>query len=209
MLQLRCTNVVGREAMVGLLVRQVESPIEEDLLAKLAWHLVAESGSRFCAIIKSPFTWSDPDNIELMSDPPVESPPFHNLQVRGVGIAAQVIAGKYRADFALQKLYVKQGQFDIGATLLIECDGYEFHNKHDWQVERDELRDSEIMKQFDCSILRLKGHEIHADPQACAGRALDMLDDLAVDGAVNHRVCGMGDQSEDGAAYEGEDEQLD
>lgn len=198
MLQLRCTHSTGLDALVGVLLQDTESPIEVSLLSRLAWHLVAEAGSRFCAIIRSPFDWKNPNNIKLMSQPPVSAPPFDGLQVRGVGIAAQVVVDQYRADFALQKLYVKRGEFSVGKVLLIECDGYEFHNKHEWQIARDESRDQHIMDHFDCSILRLRGFEIHANAQGCAARALDRLDALAAHGMENQRFCGLHDADEDG-----------
>lgn len=198
MLQLRCTDATGLDALVGLLLQDAESPIEKNLLSPLAWHLVAEAGSRFCAIIRSPFDWENPNNIKLMSEPPVSPPPFDGLQVRGVAIAAQVVVDRYRADFAIQKIYVKQGEFSVGKTLLIECDGYEFHNKRGWQIARDESRDQHIMDHFDCSILRLPGFEIHANAHGCAARALDLLDSLAAYDMENQRFCGLRDPDENG-----------
>lgn len=205
MLEMQFNDNTALEAMVGVLTKDCESPIEEGLMSRLAWHLIAEAGSRFCAIVRSPFDWKNPDNIKLMSQPPISPPPFNELQVRGVAIAAQVVADRYRADFALQKLYVKRGEFSIGRTLLVECDGHEYHNKHEWQVSRDETRDQHIMKHFKCSILRLRGFEIHSNAQGCAAHALDILDGLAAGDMPDQRLCGLEAAL---VAGEGEDEEF-
>jgi hypothetical protein len=56
------------------------------------------------------------------------------------------------------------------------------------------------MEHYDCSILRLRGYEIHANAQGCAARALDLLDALAAYDMENQRFCGVDDSREDSEA---------
>lgn len=64
----------------------------------------------------------------------------------------------------------------IGKTVsvLVECDGYDFHQKTKKQVESDNEREYEIKKQgYD--ILRFSGSQIYNNPFKCANDVFDYL----------------------------------
>lgn len=165
--------------IIARLLPLTESPIEVKFLENLAAEIGLETESRFAAVAKSPFRWDLPGNGELLTQPIVARPPFHNLQSRGIAICAQVSIGAFRADFAIQKVYVKSGTFRVGSTVFIECDGHKYHNLTDEQRARDLNRDAKIQEIAPVSILRFRGFEIWNRAGDCAARALDELDRLA------------------------------
>jgi len=72
----------------------------------------------------------------------------------------QAQIGPYRVDFLL-KDYVGEGR-----SLVIECDGHNFHEKTKEQARSDKRRDR-TMVYTGARILRFTGSEIWADPDAC------------------------------------------
>ena len=70
---------------------------------------------------------------------------------------------KYRVDFLITVYYPKQ---EKGKCFVIECDGYEFHQKTKEQVRKDYERDR-LLQANNYEILRFSGSEIYKDPEKC------------------------------------------
>ena len=72
---------------------------------------------------------------------------------------------KYRADFFIEYGDNLPGQ-ELYRTVIIECDGHDFHEKTKAQAARDKQRDRD-MQIAGHSILRFTGSEIYRDSGAC------------------------------------------
>lgn len=70
---------------------------------------------------------------------------------------------KYRVDFHIPVAYKNQ----VGKNFVIECDGYEFHQKTKEQVEYDNKRQRNLQK-AGYTVIRFSGSEIWNDPYGCA-----------------------------------------
>ena len=70
---------------------------------------------------------------------------------------------KYRVDFFIPVIY--KNQEEIG--FIIECDGYDFHQKTKEQVEEDNIRQRKLQKEG-YEVIRLSGTEIYHKPYQCA-----------------------------------------
>lgn len=82
-------------------------------------------------------------------------------------VGTQIAIGSYRADFILWRCeyHQKVGPMLMG-PLVVECDGADFHDKHDHQVSRDRRRDRTFqISGYD--ILRFSGKELFKDVGAC------------------------------------------
>lgn len=70
---------------------------------------------------------------------------------------------KYRVDFLITVIYKNQEE----KKYVIECDGYEFHQKTKQQVENDNKRQRNLQKEG-YEIIRFSGTEIYHKPYQCA-----------------------------------------
>lgn len=70
---------------------------------------------------------------------------------------------KYRVDFLIPVVYKNQEN----KCFVIECDGYEFHQKTKKQVEEDNKRQRELQK-LGYEVIRFSGTEIYHKPYQCA-----------------------------------------
>lgn len=70
---------------------------------------------------------------------------------------------KYRVDFLIPVIYKNQENI----TFIIECDGYEFHQKTKKQVEKDNIRQRDL-QEAGYEIIRFSGTEIYNRPAKCA-----------------------------------------
>lgn len=75
-------------------------------------------------------------------------------------IETQKKIGRYRADFVLTDSLAK-------CSVVIECDGHDYHERTKEQAAHDRARDRELQAQG-YLVLRYTGSEIHADPFGCA-----------------------------------------
>lgn len=60
------------------------------------------------------------------------------------------------------------------SSVLVECDGHDFHERTKAQAKRDKQRDRSL-KLAGWTVLRFAGSEIYADPLTCAGEIIDHL----------------------------------
>lgn len=70
---------------------------------------------------------------------------------------------KYRVDFLIPVIYKNQENI----CFIVECDGYEFHQKSKEQVKKDNERTRNLQKQG-YEIIRFSGSEIWKNVNECA-----------------------------------------
>lgn len=70
---------------------------------------------------------------------------------------------KYRVDFLIPVVYKNQEN----KCFVVECDGYEFHQKTKKQVEQDNERQRALQKEG-YEVIRFSGSEIYHRPKECA-----------------------------------------
>ena len=68
----------------------------------------------------------------------------------------------YRVDFLIPVIYWNKSEW-----LVVECDGYEFHQKTEEQVERDNIR-TRILQREGYTVIRFSGTEVYKKPYQCA-----------------------------------------
>ena len=162
-----------------------ESPIERSLMFSLATEAIRIG----LGLAIDPGDWvvhMDPETFALYrewkpSGKDVERLPAiardmtpGNLDV--IRIFKQVHVGEYRADF------VVQWHFAPGAgpphesieTLVVECDGHDFHERTKEQAARDRKRDRALTR-LGLRLFRFTGSEIHKDANACSRQILEFL----------------------------------
>ena len=78
----------------------------------------------------------------------------------------QVEIDKYRVDFELVNNYDKK--------IIVECDGYDFHQKTKEQVKNDNQRERDL-KKLGYEVVRFSGSEIFEDAEKCVRELLDIM----------------------------------
>lgn len=73
----------------------------------------------------------------------------------------------FRVDFFLEA---------FGETLVVECDGHDFHERTKKQATKDRSRDRRL-QELGHTVFRFTGSEIWSDPMACAGQVSDWIFD--------------------------------
>ncbi len=84
-------------------------------------------------------------------------------------------AGDFRVDFELN--YCREDKrtgHAVGATVLVECDGHDFHEKTKAQAAKDKRRDRALIAKG-YTVLHFTGSEIWRDPKKCAAEVFDQL----------------------------------
>lgn len=76
----------------------------------------------------------------------------------------------YRVDFLIPVIYRNQEE----THFVIECDGYEFHQKTKEQVEKDNTRTRDLQA-AGYEIIRFSGTEIWHKPYKCAMEVLNII----------------------------------
>ena len=71
------------------------------------------------------------------------------------------------------------GGIERSSKLIVECDGYEFHDRTKQQAQRDKSRDRDLQS-LGVPVF-FTGSEIWADPFKCATAALDQLVSVAIE----------------------------
>ena len=81
---------------------------------------------------------------------------------------------KYIVDFLIDYDDFCNSDLPTDYSLIIECDGYEFHQKTKKQVEYDYKREYDL-KKLGYDILRFSGREIYNNPKECIERLFEYL----------------------------------
>ena len=89
----------------------------------------------------------------------------------------QRVIGEYRVDFHISA-FKKDSMTTVGSTpiisMVIECDGHEYHNITKEQAQKDRKRDRDLQAQGHV-VFRFTGSEIYNDPLACAAECFEYL----------------------------------
>lgn len=92
---------------------------------------------------------------------------YFNPYIDIIGVEKQVEIttkkNKYRVDFLIPVIYKNQEN----VCFVIECDGYEFHQKTKKQVEADNKRTRDL-QEAGYEVIRFSGTEIYHRPGECA-----------------------------------------
>jgi very-short-patch-repair endonuclease len=90
----------------------------------------------------------------------------------GCFLYQQAAVGKYRADILIRLFDSRNKQ--TNHTIVIECDGHDYHERTKEQAERDRSRDRWMTAQG-ITVLRFTGAEIWRDPVACCQSIFDVI----------------------------------
>ncbi len=83
--------------------------------------------------------------------------------------------GKYTADFLIAGRHMELPHSpEIRRSIVVECDGHDFHERTKEQAQRDRKRDRDIQA-LGYKILRFTGSEIFRAPFDCASTALEFV----------------------------------
>lgn len=82
-------------------------------------------------------------------------------------VESQKQIGEYRVDFLVTGSGTK-------TSIVIECDGHEFHERTKEQAARDRSRDRDLTAQG-YRVIRFTGRELWADPWKCATEVEDQI----------------------------------
>lgn len=87
-----------------------------------------------------------------------------------VTIKRQVAIANYRADFLVT------GRDNTGqkVSIVVECDGHEFHEKTKEQADRDKGRDR-VLQSLGHQVVRFTGSDIHRNADRCAMEVRAMI----------------------------------
>lgn len=80
---------------------------------------------------------------------------------------------KYRCDFYIPVCYTFGSNKEV-VGYIVECDGYEFHQKTKEQVERDNIRQRELQANG-YEVIRFSGTEIYHKSYKCALECLKII----------------------------------
>lgn len=83
----------------------------------------------------------------------------------------EVCSAAYRVDFIIS-VSIKA----VEASVIIECDGRDYHHASWAQIERDRQRDIAIEAELGIKVLRFPGTQIFNDPAGCADIVIDHLE---------------------------------
>lgn len=97
-------------------------------------------------------------------------------------IRPQQKIGKYRADFVVT--FVPEARYP--RSLVVECDGHDFHERTKEQAERDKRRDRAISA-AGYPVFRFTGRELHRDARACVEEIIDYTQTVLLDG-INDEI---------------------
>lgn len=87
---------------------------------------------------------------------------------------------KYIVDFEIRYDEMCNPNFKKDFNLIIECDGYDFHQKTKKQVEYDNNREYDLKLQG-YQILRFSGSEIYNEPMKCIEKVIKYIEEKAYD----------------------------
>ena len=85
--------------------------------------------------------------------------------------------GDYRVDFLCQITSLVDDRFVPVGSVIVECDGHDFHERTKEQARRDRRRDRSLQA-AGFTVFRFAGSEIFADPFKCAGEVISFLEQL-------------------------------
>lgn len=135
-----------------------ESPIEKIFLAQFIHPHIAGEFDTIVNVMKPPSGL-----VEHTVPPPIP----------GIFLYPQIKIGDYRVDFLIHATIR-----DPVRTIIVECDGHDYHERTKAQAQRDKARDRFLMGKG-YRVVRFTGSELFNNPFDCAYEAMLLLLDLA------------------------------
>lgn len=145
----------------------INSPIERKLLLAL----IASRGTYNGLIVPAQRTvsiWSPPATKPTVSRFGYDEDTYNDIHIN-----CQHAVGPYKADFIVRWILNGPGGPAI-ASVAVEADGHDFHEKTKKQAEHDKKRDRFFAAQ-NLTLLRFTGSEIHRAPEKCAAETFAVL----------------------------------
>lgn len=95
-------------------------------------------------------------------------------------IRPQAQISTYRVDFVVTHHLLGSGEDDpqTEASVVIECDGHDFHERTKEQASRDKARDRRLQA-LGYQVFRFTGSDLYQRPIECAEEVLNLLADLS------------------------------
>ncbi len=146
---------------LGVVTRFLRSPIEEKFLVGLTQ--VGAKWSEWVYLPDAMVLVADGKRFPLCGDVGVVR------ELDEITVKPQASVGSYHADFLLQ-----WRQWGVEASVAVELDGHEFHEKTKEQAARDRRRDR-YFTVHGLSPMRFAGSEIHRNATDCAIEAVAEL----------------------------------
>ena len=183
-----CTLVCGevafkRETLAAL----CESPIESELLTALWAVIQYEHGPQGKFSLQEAGRYAESYELDFCTETRLEISPQSEWKM-WLQVTPQMPMGDYRVDLAVTprvSAYVNPGShvdadeivhtFVYLPTVIVECDGHDFHERTKEQAARDKKRD----RYFQASgnpVLRFTGSEIYKDAWGCASQIIDFAE---------------------------------
>ena len=97
--------------------------------------------------------------------------PQHEIKVKNGKV--------FRVDFCVA--LKTKGQY---ISLVVECDGHDYHEKTKAQAQKDKSRDR-LLKQAGYDVIHFTGSEIWMDPEKCAKEVIAILKEMRAGGRVD------------------------
>lgn len=94
--------------------------------------------------------------------------PIYRLELL---VETQALVGDWRVDFLLHRRNLRLSD-ERWESLIVECDGHDFHERTKEQAAKDRSRDRLVQSQG-YEIFRFTGSEIWRDPLGCAEQICD------------------------------------
>ncbi|QCG93930.1 DUF559 domain-containing protein [Azospirillum sp. TSA2s] len=167
-----CAEAVGaltantfRHHFLTVIERQCESEIEKMMALSLASCPVRIEGQFWFSNLMANVV------TNMQCDDYMRSIICGSAMKAGAFIFQQQKIGKYRADFIVVGVASENAK---PVTVVVECDGHDFHERTKQQAQRDRRRDRE-MTALGYRVFRFTGSEIWADPRSCANEVMSFL----------------------------------
>lgn len=139
-------DLIGTNMLDGsTILERITSPIEQLLYLSLQYHSF----------------YSDIPNIKII--------PQYEIKTR---------KGRYSVDFLIvtsESIFINQECLYREAQLVIECDGHDFHYNSKEKIEKDRIRERDIIRQG-YQVIRYTGTELYRSSRKCALETIKLLE---------------------------------
>jgi len=162
------------ETIDNLIEDYVESPIEEILLRAMVGQYINMGY-----------------DIEFVCDKSLKAKfacGIRTTPINTLVLVPQHPVGPYRVDFLVIASWSTPWTDPTQSTVIIECDGHEFHEKTKEQVAKDKKRERYIQSNSFSKVLRFSGSEIYNDPFECAAEIIGNLESVLEHNARKSKV---------------------
>lgn len=155
-----------------------ESPIERQMFLGFVLHAIMNN-----YVVKVPFRRRGEREVSF-GPPDVFTPPEGKDYSNGcLVLDPQAMIGNYRVDFSVsltteEEVTARDGRLTyvpITRTVLVECDGHDFHERTKEQAAHDRKRDR-LLQSVGYRVLRFTGSEIYRDVLGCVDEVMNLFE---------------------------------